>query len=137
MNEDRDFAIRRLSTAVKYLITYMSSLSTQQDMQRALNVINEEFAALSVRVDALQTAVDAGQLPRYSDGEIPTGVKDGVNTIFELAHDPVPAGSCQLFVDGTLLEPGNDYTINGNAITIDNSGYIPTSGTPFLSYYKY
>jgi hypothetical protein len=53
-----------------------------------------------------------------SVNEIPTGVLNGVNTTFTLAHAPVSA-SLMLFLNGQLLRPGsgNDYTISSLTIT--------------------
>lgn len=132
-----DLEIKKLSDSVAYLIKYTTTLATHRELRQAMTVINQEFAKLAGQVTLLQSAVNDGGLPRYSDNEIPTGTKDGVNPVFHLAHDPHPSASLQLFVDGTLLENGNDYTTDHEVLTITNAAYIPSSGTPFVSFYKY
>lgn len=132
-----DLEIKRLSDAVAYLINYTTTLTTHRELRQAMTVINQEFGKLTSQVTLLQSAVNDGALPRCSDNEIPAGTKDGVNTVFTLANDPHPAGSLQLFVDGTLLEYGNDYNADHEILTITNPAYIPSSGTPFVSFYRY
>lgn len=43
--------------------------------------------------------------------EIPEGVKDGVNTYFTLAKGPIAGTEC-IFLNGILLSPGEDYTMD-------------------------
>ena len=48
--------------------------------------------------------------------ETPTGVIDGANKIFTLAHVPV-LGTEQIFLNGLLKVPTTDYTISGATVT--------------------
>jgi len=45
-----------------------------------------------------------------------TGVIDGVNTDFTLSNTPV-AGSQQVYLNGMIQTPGDDYTISGDTIS--------------------
>lgn len=66
--------------------------------------------------------------------ETPSGVVDGSNVTFILAHAPI-AGSEQLFVNGTSQEPGGvDYSISGVTITM---ALAPESGDFVRVNYRY
>ena len=52
----------------------------------------------------------------FSDREIPTGVKDGVNTVFTLAEVP-SIGSEHVYLNGLLQTLTSDYTIAGGVVT--------------------
>ena len=56
---------------------------------------------------------------RWSLGEIPTGVIDGSNVTFTLAHTPT-GGQIMLYLNGQYMTVGvgEDYTISGNTITM-------------------
>src|SRR5215831_17974135 len=49
----------------------------------------------------------------FSDAELPTGTIDGVNKTFDLANAPTPAGSLELFLNGVLQSPTQDYSLTG------------------------
>lgn len=49
-------------------------------------------------------------------GETPSGVKDGANTAFTLAHIPAP-GSTALYRNGLREHLGSGYTESGSTIT--------------------
>ncbi len=69
---------------------------------------------------AAQTALNAkADLSKWIPREIPSGTKNGSNTIFTIANTPV-TGSEMLFVNGQLMDAGagNDYTISGTTITL-------------------
>jgi hypothetical protein len=61
---------------------------------------------------------DNTQTPLYSYKEKPSGVIDGVNKKFYLAHSPID-DSEHIYINGLLSESGieGDYMINGNEIT--------------------
>lgn len=70
----------------------------------------------------------------WSYNEIPSGVIDGNNTAFVLAHTPNPSW-IQLFQNGVLLEPdANDYAISGTGITMT---FAPETGDKLRAYYMY
>jgi hypothetical protein len=69
-----------------------------------------------------QYRMKVGVMPDFSGAnavmqEEPLGVKDGVNTIFMLAKDPIK-NSEMVFKDGMYMRKGvdYDYTINGREI---------------------
>ena len=55
----------------------------------------------------------------FADKEAPYGAIDGINTTFQLSHEPV-LGSEHIYLNGLLQESsGNDYTIAGNIIEFE------------------
>jgi len=55
----------------------------------------------------------------FADKEAPYGAIDGINTTFQLSHEPV-LGSEHIYLNGLLQESsGNDYTITGNIIEFE------------------
>lgn len=53
------------------------------------------------------------------------GVVDGVNTTFALTYYPLGPAAVNLFVNGLYQSPGDDYTLNGKVLTLNNA---PQSG---------
>lgn len=72
----------------------------------------------------------------YSDAETPTGVVNGVNAAFVLAHAPSPALGLILTKDGVVLQQGigKDYTIAGTNITFV---VAPLTGSIIIAWYRY
>ncbi len=70
----------------------------------------------------------------WANNETPSGLVNGVNTSFTLAH--TPAAWIQLYLNGVLLEPGvgNDYTLSGTDITMT---FAPQTGDKLRTYYMY
>lgn len=68
--------------------------------------------------------------------ETPSGVVDGVNTVFTLTKNPKPLNSLLLFLNGVKLREGagNDYTLSGKTITFE-SGMIPETGDLLIANY--
>lgn len=60
------------------------------------------------------------QLPAFVDGEVPTGIVDGVNKAFGLTNAPNPASSLVVWVNGIKAEPLVDYTLSGSTVTFVN-----------------
>lgn len=60
-----------------------------------------------------------GTVPNFVDNEVPGGALNATNAAFTLANTPT-VGSLCLYRNGILQAPGagNDYTINGAAITM-------------------
>ena len=59
--------------------------------------------------------------------ETPGGVINGVNQVFTLAAAPSPAESLVLFLNGSRLQVGVDYTLSGTTITFT---FAPGVGDP-------
>jgi hypothetical protein len=91
-----------------------------------------------VRVDGTSGPCGSGGglVPSYSDSEVPSGVVNGVNTMFTLLYAPSPAASLGLFNNGVLLAAGVDYQLVGNAITFF-VGSTPQPGDALLASYRY
>jgi hypothetical protein len=70
-----------------------------------------------------------------SANEIPTGLLNGANTSYTLAHSPA-ISSLELAMNGIALRPGAsyDYTITGSTITMN---YAPISTDYLSAYYFY
>jgi hypothetical protein len=70
-----------------------------------------------------------------SANETPTGVLNGTNTSYTLAHSPV-VSSLELAMNGVTLRPGAsyDYTVSGTTVTMN---YAPASTDYLSAYYFY
>lgn len=81
------------------------------------------------------TAEELNALGTIVIREIPLGVIDGVNKIFELAHTPKANQEC-VYLDGILQNSGvgRDYTISGKIITFNEA---PPVGSTILVNYRY
>ena len=73
-----------------------------------------------------------GASANFADSETPSGSLTG--TAFMLAHAPSPALSLELVLNGLTLTQGQDYTLSGNAITMN---YAPGSSSNFQAWYRY
>ncbi len=71
----------------------------------------------------------------FADQEIPSGVIDGVNTVFTLAFAPSPALSLVLVRGGLTQKQGDDFTLSG--LTITFTGSIPLFGDELVAWYRY
>ncbi len=77
-----------------------------------------------------------GLLPLYSDGEVPSGAINGLNTTFALANTPSPATSLMVYVNGLLMDQGLDYTVTGATVTFALAS-TPQAGDVLLASYRY
>jgi hypothetical protein len=59
----------------------------------------------------------------HIDKETPEGIIDGVNATFLLNNNPIP-GSEHIYLNGLLQDEADDYTINYNIITFNESPLI-------------
>jgi hypothetical protein len=78
-------------------------------LQLGVQPARPDDATTKEYVDALHTMVNR---------EVPTGVIDGTNAVFTLAHTPEP-GTEMVFMNGLVQQAGagDDYTISGPTIT--------------------
>ena len=88
----------------------------------------------TVTVQDEENTVLKGQ--RFADQEAPSGVCNGVNLVFGLAHAPEPPACLQLYVNGSLRKLGFDYNLAGSTITFV-SGKQPGNGAKLLAWYRY
>ena len=69
------------------------------------------------------------------NAETPTGLINGVNTVFTLAQTPSPASSLRVFLNRTYMTAGGeDYTLVDNTITFINA---PRTGSILRVFYTY
>lgn len=67
--------------------------------------------------------------------EIPSGDIDGVNMEYMLLHEPNPATSLMLYINGVLQSGnGNDFFLSGNKFLMN---YSPTDGSNIFATYSY
>lgn len=70
----------------------------------------------------------------FAPAEVPSGLINGSNTSYTLAHTPT-AGSLELYKNGQqLIGGGADYTLAGGTITMTTA---LATGDSFLAYYRW
>lgn len=74
----------------------------------------------------------------FSDAEIPSGIINGTNLVFTLAHPPVGT-SLELTLNGIVQQVGvvNDFTLVGSTITFNSTATIPQMGDVMQVWYRY
>jgi hypothetical protein len=74
--------------------------------------------------------------PSVSWMETPSGITDGTNITFTLAHSPDPISSLMFYVNGILQKQGefSDYVLTDNVVTMN---YIPQVGSIITATYAY
>jgi hypothetical protein len=71
----------------------------------------------------------------FADAEVPTGLINGSNTSYTLAHTPSPAASLKIFKNGQeLIAGGADYTLATATITMTTA---PATGDTLIAFYRY
>ena len=76
-----------------------------------------------------------GVPPGFVDGEAPTGLVDGVNTVFTLGGVPNPPGSLTLYRNGVLQKAGVDFTLLASTVTFVTAA-APQAGDTVLASYR-
>jgi hypothetical protein len=93
-----------------------------------------------VRVDGSSGPCGSGSggglMPNYSDGEIPGGTVDGLNTVFTLTYPPSPAASLSLYRNGLFMRQTADYSITGNQVTFFITS-TPQPGDLLVASYRF
>jgi hypothetical protein len=86
-------------------------------------------------------SVSGGTVVRYSDDEIPSGVIDGFNATFTLAHGPNPVGSLELMANGVTQIQAIDYNMVSLNIVFTAASFgglgAPMVGTVLRAWYRY
>lgn len=73
--------------------------------------------------------------PGFVDGETPSGVMNGTNTVFTLSGQPSPSMSLELYRNGIYLTQGLDYSLSANSITM-STGSAPLIGDVLKASYR-
>ncbi len=73
--------------------------------------------------------------PGFVDGETPSGLMNGTNTVFALTSQPSPASSLELYRNGISLTQGVDYSLSANSITMV-TGSAPRPGDLLKASYR-
>jgi hypothetical protein len=108
------------------------------------NMHDDQFTTLPDYIGAniqAQVGVDYDNLDlatsQFIDNETPDGTINGSNTIFTLSHEPNPANSLLLWLNGVYQTQGVDYTLSQKTITFTSAPDIAFAGTPFVAFYRY
>jgi hypothetical protein len=72
----------------------------------------------------------------FADGEVPSGIVNGSNTVFTLAFTPSPSSSLSLFRNGLRMRESSDYQISGNTITFFLAS-VPLTGDLLTASYRF
>jgi len=74
----------------------------------------------------------------FHSDEVPSGAVDGVNDTFTLLHNPDPAASLKVWVNGVLYTRGTHYVLNvGSNVIIFFPSFIPQTGDLLFASYRY
>jgi hypothetical protein len=87
-----------------------------------------------VHVDGSSGPCGSTSTPSFVDGESPSGIVDGSNTVFGLATVPDP-GSLAVYRNGMLQKTAQDYTLAGSTVTFV-AGATPQPGDTLLASYR-
>ena len=129
--------IAALTTTVNNLsAASVSNNSNVSALNTTVGNLSNTVSSLSATVSSLQS----GSTPvtvnmAFIDGETPSGVTNGSNTVFTLSQSPTPAGSLGLYRNGLVQTSGVDYIISGSTVTF-LSGNIPATGDVIQAYYR-
>jgi len=88
-----------------------------------------------VHVDGTSGSCGGATSTAFVDASVPVGIINGANTQFTLASTPVPATSVAVWRNGLFLNPGTDFTVSGNVITLAG-GSTPLVGDTILTSYR-
>ncbi len=117
---------------------YASSRAIRTGATGALEAVTGNLTDC-VRVDGTSSACSSGggsyTGPGFVDNEVPSGVIDGLNTVFGLSDTPSPSASLELLLNGIALSPGVDYTVSANSITM-LAASTPRTGDVFRAFFR-
>lgn len=88
---------------------------------------------MSLLIDMLEPQ-QRGEIT-WAIGEIPTGVIDGNNRVFQLAHEPVGGVALHLYPMTRFLP--DDFTVDGTTITLAAHVVPPADDERILADYPY
>jgi len=88
-----------------------------------------------IHVDGSSGPCGSGQSASFVDADSPSGIVDGANTQFNLTYVPNPGSSVAFYRNGMLQKLGQDFTLNGQALTM-LGGAVPQPGDTLLAWYR-
>jgi hypothetical protein len=88
-----------------------------------------------VHVDGSSGPCGSGQSALFVDADSPSGIVDGANTQFNLTYLPNPSSSLAFYRNGMLQKLGQDFTLNGQALTMLGDA-TPQPGDTLLAWYR-
>jgi hypothetical protein len=124
------------TTANNLSAASVSNNSNISALNTTVGNLSNTVSSLSAAVSSLQSGSTSGTVNMaFIDGETPSGVTNGSNTVFTLSQSPTPAGSLELYRNGLVQTSGVDYIISGSSITF-LSGNIPANADVIQAYYR-
>jgi hypothetical protein len=96
-----------------------------------------DYVGQNIQADFTVQGTTINTTLQFADNETPSGVIDGSNQSFTLAHAPNEPTSLLLYLNGQYLNQGVDYTLSGNVITMATAPNAMFSGLPFKANYRY
>ena len=90
------------------------------------------------KIEQTQAKFGAPVIPIFVDAEVPLGIVNGTNNIFNLASNPNPPSSLHVYWNGLRQNPaaGGDYTIVNNVLTMAVAS-TPQPGDNFFVDYRH
>ena len=113
------------------------SYSISPDLARQLDPFYGGFADDVENGLNIDVATDLLTTVNFADNETPVGAFNDVNTVFMLLHQPSPATSMMLILNGQVLAYGSDYTVSGKFITFSSPPSSLFTGLPFSANYRF
>lgn len=140
--------ITTTSSSLDDRVTQVSSsiASTVNDISSSLgsriDTVSGSLTSLSGSLTSLEERVSnlrGGLGVALSMNETLFGDKDGLNKTFKLSHQPSPASSLMVFLNGQLLTGGNgsDFIVIGDEVTLSEYVPAPQQDDVVLGMYSY
>lgn len=115
-----DIQFKHTSVPVEITTNTHTSHVIEEGKKIDVNVIGNPHSSIPITMESKEIDVmikQSSQNVNFVSQEIPSGLHDGVNISFNIAHLPIP-GTFRLFLNGLRLVLGTEYTINGQTITM-------------------
>lgn len=110
--------------ARKYAAYRATHVSSEKPLSYNIGALPYKGAVLPYPVEQrigefvhAETTTDDLDTYHFADNVVPSGLIDGVNVTYTLAHTPDPITSLALYLNGVYQTQGVDYTLSGNTIT--------------------
>ncbi len=132
--------VNGLSTTVASNNTSITSFTSNLgSISSTVSGLSTSLTNLTNMVNGLVTTVNGltsnGSSEQFIDSEVPSGVRNGVNTTFALANTPSPASSLTVYRNGLAQASGVDYTLSGSVLTF-LSVSVPLATDTLQAFYR-